>query len=159
MLVKNQEWVGRELEIGWQGTRNRLVRNVASIANGATGRQDRNLVSSISTWVASNFNSSSRTIITIYESVLEDVQSLKCSTNHVLNLYVRHTSQPCTAFTMCTLIDPLYLLEGLFLSLVRFLSIILDSHQLITLSSCTASQACCTLLDPLVSGILPSYHS
>ena len=104
------------------------ILNVASITNGATGRQDRNLVSSISTWVASNFNSSSRTIITIYESVLEDVQSLKCSTNHVLNLYVRHTSQPCTAFTMCTLIDPLYLLEGLFLSLVRFLSIILDSH-------------------------------
>ena len=32
---------------------------VASIADGATGRHDRNLVSSISTWVASYFNSSS----------------------------------------------------------------------------------------------------
>ena len=47
--------------------------SVASIANGTTDRQDMNLVSSISSWVASNFNPNLRTIMTVYRSVSNDV--------------------------------------------------------------------------------------
>ena len=47
--------------------------HVASMTVGATGRQDAYLISSISTLVASHFNSSFRTIITVYESVSENV--------------------------------------------------------------------------------------
>ena len=43
---------------------------------GATGRQDAFLISLISTLVASHFNSSFGTIITVYESVSVNVQSL-----------------------------------------------------------------------------------
>ena len=49
---------------------------VASMTVGATARQDAYLISSISTLVASHFNSSFRTIITVYKSVSENVQSL-----------------------------------------------------------------------------------
>ena len=52
---------------------NKIIRNVASITNGTTDRQDKYLVSSISVLVASHFNSGYRTIITAYESVLENV--------------------------------------------------------------------------------------
>ena len=48
-------------------------RYVASITNGTTDRQDKYLVSLISTLVASHFNSGYRTIITVYESVSENV--------------------------------------------------------------------------------------
>ena len=44
---------------------------VASITNGTTDRQDKYLVSLISTWVALHFNSECRTII--YQSVSENV--------------------------------------------------------------------------------------
>ena len=46
---------------------------VASITNGTTDRQDKYLVSLISTLVASHFNSGYQTIITVYESVSENV--------------------------------------------------------------------------------------
>ena len=42
---------------------------VASMTVGATGKQDAYLISLISSFVASRFNSSFRTIITVYESV------------------------------------------------------------------------------------------
>ena len=52
-------------------------------------------------------------------SLRKRIITLECSTNHVLNLYVRYSSQACTAFTMCTLIDPFSLVEGLFLSIAQ----------------------------------------
>ena len=65
----------------------------------------------------------------------------------------------CTSFTMCTLIDPHYHVEGLFLLQINPLSIIVESCCLITFNLCTASSTRCTLLYLLISGVLPFYHS
>ena len=56
--------------------KNERVTPVASITNETTDRQDKYLVSLISTLVASHFKSGYRTIITVYKSVSENVKSL-----------------------------------------------------------------------------------
>ena len=52
---------------------NKGDRTVASITNRTTDRQDKYLVSLISTWVASQFKYGCRTIITVCQSVLGNV--------------------------------------------------------------------------------------
>ena len=69
----------------------------------------------------------------------------------------RSLLSPCTAFTLCTLLDPLYLLEAI--SITSSLSIsLLNSHNCSLLITTSDHSRAIPLFTPSITLGLPSYH-